>query len=69
MPKAGKVGVRGRKPLAVVFPGSADTIKKVTPKSMTEKQLPLTPAIKTTGLAGGMHHAFKAMMPAARYGL
>jgi hypothetical protein len=25
--------------------------------------------IKTTGLAGGMHHAFKAMMPAARHGL
>ena len=27
------------------------------------------PIIKTTGLAGGMHHAFKAMMPAARHGL
>ena len=26
-------------------------------------------AIKTTGLAGGMHHAFKAMLPAARHGL
>ena len=26
------------------------------------------PQIKTTGLAGGMHHAFKAMMPAARHG-
>ena len=25
--------------------------------------------IKTTGLAGGMHHAFKAMLPAARHGL
>ena len=25
--------------------------------------------IKTTGLAGGMHHAFKAMVPAARHGL
>jgi hypothetical protein len=25
--------------------------------------------IKTTGLAGGMHHAFKAIMPAARHGL
>lgn len=28
-----------------------------------------TEAIKTTGLAGGMHHAFKAMLPAARHGL
>ena len=27
------------------------------------------PEIKTTGLAGGMHHAFKAMLPAARHGL
>ena len=25
--------------------------------------------IKTTGLAGGMHHAFKAMVPAARHEL
>ena len=25
--------------------------------------------IKTTGLAGGMHHAFKAIVPAARHGL
>ncbi len=25
--------------------------------------------IKTTGLAGGMHHAFKAILPAARHGL
>ena len=38
------------------------------PPRELEKSI-VTDIIKTTGLAGGMHHAFKAIMPAARHGL
>ena len=36
---------------------------------LLEEDLCLDTQIKTTGSAGGMHHAFKAFVPAARYGL
>jgi hypothetical protein len=38
-------------------------------ESPTENPFVSVATIKTTGLAGGMHHAFKAMIPAARHGL